>query len=651
MEKFRRRMQETYKDVPLENYKDLWSWSVEHPEHFWSEVWDYTHIISSKKGSHVLDVHQPMDSIPVWFQEARLNFAENLLWCKSADKTAIIATGEGRDETSMSFAELYQQVLKFAEALKSQGVEKGDRVAAYIPHCTEAIIAMLATLSIGAIWSSTSPDFGVTGVLDRFTQIQPKVLISVNAVIYNGKTLDHLSKLKTVVQDLPCVQKVILIPFVGDIAHREDMEKEILYSVTWSDFINTIPDDLLPSEIQFAQVPFHHPAFILFSSGTTGLPKCIVHSGGGLLLQLKKEHVLHGNMGPEDVFFYYTTTGWMMWNWLVAGLSVGATLVVWDGSPFKPSPLHLWQLADKWKVTHFGTSAKYLQSLQEAKVYPNKTCDLSTLKAVYSTGSPLKPESFDFVYQSIKKDVMLGSITGGTDICSLFAGHNVSLPVYRGEIQCVCLGMHIQAWAEEGKAVYAQAGDLVCVTPFPCMPVAMYGDDAQQSKYKAAYFDVYPHVWYHGDFVWINPDTGGVVMLGRSDGTLNPNGVRFGSAEIYNVVDRLHDAEGIEDSLCVGQKIKGEDDERVVLFLKMKEGHAVTDGLVQRLKTMIRQELSPRHVPAFILPIADIPYTINGKKVEVAVKKILSGKKVVATGTLANPESLELFYDIEALAQ
>ncbi|KAG1462384.1 hypothetical protein G6F46_000608 [Rhizopus delemar] len=648
MEKFRLLMQTKYTNVKLDNYRDLLSWSVDNSEVFWSEVWDYTHIVSVTKGDEILDRSVPMDAIPEWFKGSRLNFAENLLCCKSKDKTAIIETGESRDKRLISYAELYEGVLKFSEALKNAGIRKGDRVAAYIPNCTEAVIAMLATTSIGAVWSSTSPDFGATGVLDRFTQIKPKVLISVNKVVYNGKTLDHLSKLDSVVKGLSCLEKVIIIPYVGQLT-REEMNG-IPSSVTWDDFIHSVPSENLPNEIQFEQLPFNHPAFILFSSGTTGLPKCIVHSGAGLLLQIKKEHIIHGDMGPDDVFFYYTTTGWMMWNWLVTALSVGCTIVLWDGSPFKPAPISLWKLVDELKITYFGTSAKYIQSLQEAKVYPKDLCQLHSLKAIYSTGSPLKPESFDFVYRHIKSDIMLGSITGGTDICSLFAGQNAALPVYRGEIQCICLGMNIQAWADNNKPVYAQAGDLVCVTPFPCMPLEMYGDSPERSKYKSAYFDVYPNVWYHGDYVWINPKTGGVVMLGRSDGTLNPSGVRFGSAEIYNIVDRFNE-EGIEDSLCVGQKIKNEDDERVVLFLKMKNGNSLTEDLIKKIKVTIRTELSPRHVPAFILPIAEIPYTINGKKVEVAVKKILSGKKVTATGTLINPESLDFYYNIPELIQ
>ncbi|CAO3592318.1 unnamed protein product [Absidia cylindrospora] len=644
MERFREAVNSKY-NLTLANYQELYEWSVSQPEAFWSEVWDKTAIISSVKATRVLDTSRRMDSIPEWFEGALLNVAENMLWCRSADKTAIIATGEGHGRIHISYAELYQKVLQCAEAMKSIGIQQGDRVAAYIPNCAEAIIAMLAATSLGAIWSSTSPDFGTTGVLDRFTQIQPKILFSVNAVYYNGKTLNHVPKVEAVVKDLPSVEKVVMIPFV-----KEMPIGQVDKSVTWDQFLETVPVDQLPSEIDFKQLPFNHPAFILFSSGTTGLPKCIVHSGAGLLLQLKKEHILHGDMTSDDILFYYTTTGWMMWNWLVSALSVGATVVLWDGSPFKPAPISLWELVDELKVTHWGASAKYIQSLQEAGVHPMDLCKLDTLKAVYSTGSPLKPESFEFVYEHIKKDVMLGSITGGTDICSLFAGHNAALPVYRGEIQCICLGMKIEAWTDDKRSIKGEPADLVCTSPFPCMPVAMYGDDETRTKYKNAYFNVHDDIWYHGDFVWINPKTGGVIMLGRSDGTLNPSGVRFGSAEIYNVVDRFVD-QGVEDSLCVGQKIKNEDDERVVLFLKMKNGEPLSDDLVKSIKVKIRSELSPRHVPAFILPITDIPYTINGKKVEVAVKKIISGQSVTPSGTLTNPESLKLYYDIPVLAQ
>ncbi|GAB5589527.1 hypothetical protein Unana1_04427 [Umbelopsis nana] len=642
IEKFRLHVNSKF-NLSLGTYDDLYEWSVNSVEDFWSTVWDFTNIISSSKGNQVLDSSVPMDAIPQWFNGAKLNWAENSLWCRSSDKIAIIATGEGHPRRKITYAELYHDVLRCAEAMRSMGIVSGDRVAAYIPNCPGAIIAMLAATSIGAIWSSTSPDFGTTGVLDRFSQIEPRILFSVNAVVYNGKTLDHSAKANAVAEALPSVEKVVMIPFV-----ENHSGQDVVKSCTWNQFLES--PSQLPESITFEQLPFNHPAFIMFSSGTTGLPKCIVHSAGGLLLQLKKEHIIHGGLSKDDVFFYYTTTGWMMWNWLVAVLSVGATIVLWDGSPFKPSPGALWELVDELQITHFGTSAKYIQSVMEVGYKPRETCNLSTLKAIYSTGSPLKPESYDFVYRDVKEDVLLGSITGGTDICSLFAGHNVALPVYRGEIQCRCLGMKIEAWDGQDKPVLGQSADLVCTAPFPCMPVYMYKDDEPRSKYMNAYFSVYQHVWYHGDFVWINPNTKGVIMLGRSDGTLNPSGVRFGSAEIYNVVDEFL-PQGITDSLCVGQKIKGEDDERVVLFLKMKDNVELTDALIKNIKVKIRSELSPRHVPAFILPIGDIPYTINGKKVEVAVKKIISGQNVLPSGTLVNPESLELYKNIPELQQ
>ncbi|KAI9279063.1 acetoacetate-CoA ligase [Umbelopsis sp. AD052] len=642
MDRFRVHVNQKF-NLSLANYDDLYEWSVNSIEDFWSTTWDFTNMLSSKKGQQVLDTTVPMDAIPEWFKGAKLNWAENSLWCRSSEKVAIIATGEGHPRTEITYADLYGEVLKCAEAMRAMGIVAGDRVAAYIPNCPEAIIAMLAASSIGAVWSSTSPDFGTTGVLDRFSQIEPRILISVNAVVYNGKVLDHTSKVNAVAHELPSLEKVIMIPFVSGHAGQD-----VPNSCSWNEFLETCKD--LSDAIRFEQLPFNHPAFIMFSSGTTGLPKCIVHSAGGLLLQLKKEHVIHGGLTKDDILFYYTTTGWMMWNWLVSALSVGCTIVLWDGSPFKPSPGALWELVDELKITHFGTSAKYIQSVMEVGYKPKESCNLGTLKAIYSTGSPLKPESYDFVYRDIKENVLLGSITGGTDICSLFAGHNVALPVYRGEIQCRCLGMKIEAWDGQDKSVMGQSADLVCTAPFPCMPVYMYKDDERRSKYMNAYFSVYQHVWYHGDFVWINPKTKGVIMLGRSDGTLNPNGVRFGSAEIYNVVDEFL-TRGIADSLCVGQKIKGEDDERVVLFLKMKDGIQLTEALVKEIKVKVRSELSPRHVPAFVLSIADIPYTINGKKVEVAVKKILSGQNVLPSGTLVNPESLELYKDIPELRQ
>ncbi|ORZ28038.1 acetoacetate-CoA ligase [Lobosporangium transversale] len=670
MEKFRIYINQKH-SLALANYHDLWKWSVDEIEKFWTAVWDYTHVIASIPPSGpVVDGSAPMDTFPIWFKSARLNFAENALWCKDTTKTAIIATGELQETPRrISYAELYTRVRQCAKAMRKAGVVKGDRVAGYIANCPEAIIAMLAAASIGAIWSSTSPDFGTIGVLDRFSQIKPKLLFSVNAVVYNGRPHDHVQKLRQVLEGLEMVEKVILIPFVpSSPCDASSVEN----GLTWSDFLATSGESIEPFSavsaehqgqdqhqnqhlelIEFEPLPFNHPLYILFSSGTTGKPKCIVHSAGGMLLQHKKEHILHGNLNSSDILFQYTTTGWMMWNWLVSGLTLGATIVLYDGSPFKPGPSALWDLVEQEKITAFGTSAKYIQAIQDVNYFPNKFNNLSSLHSIYSTGSPLKPESFDFVYDHVKKDVLLGSITGGTDICSLFASHNAALPVYRGEIQCRSLGMKIEAWTAPKTPVLGSSGDLVCSRLFPCMPVYFW-DDPDNKKYKAAYFDNYIGVWYHGDFVWINPNTGGIVMLGRSDGTLNPSGVRFGSAEIYNIVDTYPE---VEDSLCVGQTSPDGTDERVILFLKVAgEAGKAMDApldleLVNRIKTHIRNQLSPRHVPAVVLKIADIPYTINGKKVEIAVKKIISGQTVVPSGTLVNPESLDLYYNIPELKQ
>ncbi|CAJ0757534.1 17927_t:CDS:2 [Entrophospora sp. SA101] len=660
MEKFRLAVNKKF-NINLE----LWKWSTENISEFWAMVWDFTNIIYSIPYKQVLEESKPMDQNPSWFIGAKLNFAENLLRCRDKNKIALISTGEGRIPIRITYEELYNRVNHLASAMRLAGVKVGDRVCAYISNCIEAVIAMLAASSIGAIWSSTSTDFGVTAVLDRFLQIKPKILLSVNAVIYNNKTHDHLSKLRKVVESLVeekqgggCLEKVIIIPFVTDSSSTTSDDSDISsipLAISWNDFLNTCEDPLLKKkDLIFEQLPFDHPLYILFSSGTTGKPKCLVHRSGGMLIQHKKEHILHGNLNSNDVFFYYTTTGWMMWNWLVSGLFVGCTLVLYDGSPFQPKPSILWELVDELGITIFGTSAKYIQSLQDINYKPKDNHKLNSLRIIFSTGSPLKPESFDFIYKEVKDDILLGSITGGTDICSLFAGHNVTLPVYKGEIQCVCLGMKIEAWEAQGKPVYGKSADLVCVKPFPCMPIYFWNDDSNNSKYKSTYFSRYSSVWYHGDFVIINnPDVNiyndnnhdynnnGVIMLGRSDSTLNPGGVRFGSAEIYNVIEsNFNDL--VKDSLVVGQKLIVEDDERVVLFLVMNDDVELNDGLISKIKKCIRDQLSPRHVPSVILPIQDIP-------VEVAVKRIISGENVIVSGTLANPDSLSLYYDLPEL--
>ncbi|KAI0244194.1 hypothetical protein L0F63_007386, partial [Massospora cicadina] len=608
---------------------------------FWASVWEYTNLISSL-GWHgeVVDEKAKLSDLPTWFEGARLNFAENLLWCRSGEKVAIYATGEATQFTGqcirrITYKELYRQVGRVAGALRASGVNAGDRVVGYLPNGPEAVIAMLASASLGAIWSSTSPDFGASGVLDRFGQIEPKVLFSVNAIAYNGKVHSHLGKLRAVAEGLRSLRRIVVLRFIPE--HPMDLTFSP-HAVNYEAFVSS--SDGLP--LTFAQLPFNHPLYILFSSGTTGPPKCLIHTAGGILIQHKKEHVIHGNLGPSDVVLQYTTVGWMMWNWLVSVLSVGASIVLYDGSPFKPTPLALFELVDELNVTAFGTSAKYIQALESAGARPNDHLRLASLHSLYSTGSPLKPESYDYVYSAIKLDLCLSSITGGTDLCSLFAGHNLALPVCRGEVQCRCLGMAIVSWDAARQPVFDRSGDLVCTRPFPCMP-AMFWNDGDGSKYRAAYFDTFPGVWYHGDFVSISSSTGGLVMLGRSDGTLNPSGVRFGSAEIYNLVEGF---ESIEDSVVVGQKVA--DDERVILFLKLTPGATLTPELIGDVQLRIRTHLSPRHVPARILQVPEIPHTTNGKKVEVAVKRLINGAPLasISTAALQNPESLRHFVNL-----
>ena len=520
------------------------------------------------------------------------------------------------------------------------------------------------------IFTSTSPDFGVTGVVDRFQQVRASVLVSVNGVRYNGKVYAHWDKLREVVSQLEKQEDGRVIPLTRVVVVECVKEVGMVFPAgsgdhwtSWDAFMktgSTRAQDQTGPHMEYERVPFNHPLYILYSSGTTGKPKCIVHSTGGAMLQHMKEHLIHGDLTRNDVFFQYTTTGWMMFNWLVSALFAGCTVVLFDGSPFKPEPGVLWRLAEKYGVTRFGTSAKYIQSLQDMRVHPiDLGYDLSALKDIYSTGSPLTGDNYDFVYERVKSEVCLASITGGTDIVSLFAGHNHTVPVYRGEIQCRCLGMAVECWSDQasssgggggggdggqsGRNVYGVSGDLVCTRAFPCMPIYFWNDThPPNARYKEAYFSQYPGVWYHGDFVWLNPNTKGVVMLGRSDGTLKPAGVRFGSAELYNIVEKYHQGE-VEDALAVGQRRPQDTDERVILFVKMVAGKEFSEELVVRIKGEIRKELSARHVPMFILETKEIPYTVNGKKVEVAVKKIVSGQRVEPSASLSNPDSL-LFY-------
>ncbi|XP_055462171.1 acetoacetyl-CoA synthetase isoform X1 [Psammomys obesus] len=628
--------------LALGNYDDLYHWSVRSYSDFWAEFWKFSGIVYSRMYDEVVDTSKGIADVPEWFRGSRLNYAENLLRHKENDRVALYVAREGREKiVKVTFEELRQQVALFAAAMRKMGVKKGDRVVGYLPNSAHAVEAMLAAASIGAIWSSTSPDFGVNGVLDRFSQIQPKLIFSVEAVVYNGKEHGHLEKLHRVVKGLPDLQRVVLIPYV---LPREKIDiSKIPNSVFLDDFLASGTGAQAP-QLEFEQLPFSHPLFIMFSSGTTGAPKCMVHSAGGTLIQHLKEHVLHGNMTSSDILLYYTTVGWMMWNWMMSALATGASLVLYDGSPLVPTPNVLWDLVDRIGITILGTGAKWLSVLEEKDMKPVETHNLHTLHTILSTGSPLKAQSYEYVYRCIKSSVLLGSISGGTDIISCFMGQNSSIPVYKGEIQARNLGMAVEAWDEEGKAIWGESGELVCTKPIPCQPTHFWNDE-NGNKYRKAYFSKFPGVWAHGDYCRINPKTGGIVMLGRSDGTLNPNGVRFGSSEIYNIVEAFDE---VEDSLCVPQYNR-DGEERVVLFLKMASGHTFQPDLVKRIRDAIRLGLSARHVPSIILETQGIPYTLNGKKVEVAVKEVMAGMTVEHRGAFSNPETLDLYRDIPEL--
>ncbi|MFP4471619.1 MAG: acetoacetate--CoA ligase [Bacteroidales bacterium] len=608
-------------------YPALHHWSVEHPGDFWGEFWDYSGILYSAAFSQVVDDPHKMPGAR-WFEGAKLNFAENLLQHRG-DKTAIIFRGENGTERRLSRDDLYLETARIAGGLKKLGVKKGDRVAGFMPNIPETVIAMLATASIGAIWSSSSPDFGIKGVLDRFSQIEPKVVFSAAGYYYNGRRFDSQEKLRGIIDELPSVKEVVLVDFSD---HR-DLSK-IENSTAWEDFGE--PD---AKEIPFEHLPFDHPLYIMYSSGTTGLPKSIVHSAGGTLIQHLKELKLHCDLKPDDTIFYFTTCGWMMWNWVVSSLAVGSTLVLFDGNPFHPGADALLKMADELDITIFGTSAKYIASLEEAGVKPKEISAFPKLKVITSTGSPLSNESFDYVYREWKEDVQLSSIAGGTDIISCFVLGNPLLPVYRGEIQCRGLGMDVDCFDDYGKSLTGEKGELVCKTAFPSMPVYFW-NDPDGKKYHKAYFEVYDNIWHHGDYILISRH-GGVTMYGRSDATLNPGGVRIGTAEIYSVVENM---EEVADSVIVGQEYHG--DERVILFVKLNESFTLDEDLEKKIRKNIRSECSPRHVPAVIKQVNDVPYTLNGKKVEVAVKKIIHGQDVLNRDALKNPESLEQFKGI-----
>jgi acetoacetyl-CoA synthetase len=629
--RFMRFVRESTGNEDIRRYAPLYDFSIRHPEKFWPLVWEFC-------GIRAHGEHEPVvvdrDKMPGahWFPNVRLNFAQNLLRYKD-DRAAIVFRNEWGHARELSYAQLHVEVGKLAHALKEAGVGVGDRVAGFLPNMPETIIAMLATTSLGATWSSCSPDFGIRGVVDRFGQIAPKVLFTADQYGYGGKRFDCLEKIRSVIGELPSIERVIVIPYSGDALNLDGLRG----AVAWPDFLGSTEHTL-----HFEALPFDHPLYIMYSSGTTGVPKCIVHGAGGTLIQHLKELVLHTDLKREDRLFYYTTCGWMMWNWYVSGLAVGATLVVYDGSPSHPDGNALWDLADEVGISVFGTSAKWISAIEKAGVKPRQTHKLLNLKTILSTGSPLAPESYDYVYRDIKERVLLASISGGTDIISCFALGNPLLPVYRGELQCRGLGLKVEILDDAGKPVRGEKGELACSAPFPAMPV-FFWNDADGQKYHNAYFSRVPGVWCHGDHALLT-EHDGIVIYGRSDATLNPGGVRIGTAEIYRQVEQVPE---VLESVAIGQP--WQDDERVILFVRLREQITLDDALRERIRKQIRANTTPRHVPAKILQVADIPRTISGKITEIAVRDTVQGLVVKNTDALANPQALDAYRDLAEL--
>ena len=609
--------------APSGDYADLYRWSIEQPAAFWEGLYEFADVVGKRNGPAVVDG----DRMPGarWFPGTRLNFAENLL--RGPDREpALVFRNERGARREISWQELRNEVARIADGLRSSGVGPGERIAGYLPNVPEALIAMLATASIGATWTSCSPDFGAHGVMDRFGQVTPKVLFTADGYFYAGKTIDSLATVAAVLAKLPSVARVVVVPYVS----AEPAIGGIAGAVSFAQFGRSA------APLTFEQLPFDHPLYVLYSSGTTGVPKCIVHGAGGTLLQHLKEHLLHTDVKPGDRLFFFTTCGWMMWNWLASGLAAGATLILYDGSPLHPGPGVLWEMAADEAVTIFGASPKYLAALEKSGYRPRERHSLSVLRTFLSTGSPLAPEQFDFVADAIGPDIQLASISGGTDIVSCFALGNPLLPVYRGEIQCRGLGMKVEVWDDQSRAVTDERGELVCTAPFPSMPIGFW-NDANGSRYRTAYFERYPGVWHHGDYA-ILTSRGGLVILGRSDAVLNPGGVRIGTAEIYRQVEQLDE---VLEAMVVGQD--WQNDVRVILFVRLREGLALDEALRERIRRQIRSNTTPRHVPAVILQVPEIPRTISGKIVELAVRETIHGRPVKNTDALANPAALEHF--------
>ncbi len=618
-------------DLDITDYSTLHNYSINHRAEFWRAVIDFCGVIYHQEADEDLIDNNHMIEAQ-WFNGMTLNFAENLLKHQGSD-VAVIFESESGMVSSLSFDQLINQVSLVQQKLRDCGVGIGDRVAGFLPNIPETIIAMLATTSLGAVWSSTSPDFGINGVVDRFGQIEPKVLFSVNAYEYNGKTHDCLQKVKQITAQINSIEHTVIIEFA---VPTELLPPDCMAYNKWLEGAN--PN----SKIEFTPVPFDHPLYILYSSGTTGKPKCIVHRSGGILLQHLKELMLHANVAEHKRLFYFTTCGWMMWNWMVSTLGTGASLVLFDGSPFYPDGNRLFDLVDKHDITHFGTSAKWISAVEKAGIKPADSHDLEKLETIFSTGSPLMPESFTYVYNSVKADVCLSSISGGTDICSCFALGNSNLPVYSGQLQCLGLGMAVKVLDEKQHSLIAAPGELACDQAFPSMPVYFW-QDKDHSKYKSAYFNKYDQIWCHSDRAEITPQ-GGMIIYGRSDTTLNPGGVRIGTAEIYRQVESLPE---ITESIVVGQEWEG--DTRVVLFIVMQPGHQLSDELQRKIRQTIRTNTTPRHVPAKIIEVAEIPKTISGKIVEIAVRDVIHGKTVANTDALANPDALTLYKNLADL--
>jgi acetoacetyl-CoA synthetase len=630
--------------VHIHDTRELHALSVEHMAEFWSAIWDFCGV-KGEKGHIIAQAGEKPHTLrdTVFFPETTLNYAQNVL-IKSDDTTAIVFNGEDEVHMRVSWRELHDMVSRFQQWLIHHGVGKGDRVAGYMPNRPETIAMMLAASGLGAVWSSCSPDFGTQGVVDRFGQIEPKVMITVDGYLYAGKRLPLVERLQDIIPRLPTLKAVMIVDYLGD-AHAcaNALPGSHFHAHFHAHTMHHALKDLKPKSVHFEKLAFNHPLYILYSSGTTGVPKCIVHGAGGVLLQHLKEHRLQCDIRDGDRFFYFTTCGWMMWNWLATGLASGATLLLYDGSPFHPTNSVLWDFAQKEKATLFGTSAKYLDHCKKVGLSPSQSHDLTHLRTVTSTGSPLSAESFMYVYRDIKTDVHLASISGGTDIVSCFVGGDPALPVWSGEIQGAGLGMAVQVWNDQGHPVHEEKGELVCVKPFPCMPV-MFWNDPDKHKYNAAYFERFADVWCHGDFAEVTAH-GGIIIHGRSDATLNPGGVRIGTAEIYAQVEKIPQ---VLEAIAIGQD--WDNDVRVVLFVRLKDGVVLDEALKKTIINQIRTGASPRHVPAKIIAVADIPRTKSGKITELAVREVVHGREVKNKEALANPDALAYFRGLEELA-